>query len=80
MLKEIESADRNTSFGIIGTYGKISLQPQDVIESKKSAFDKWSVTAYGSMQSDSGFYLDGLFLMDCLRATFLLLKEGKQQR
>ncbi|EJF92817.1 hypothetical protein LBE40_00865 [Bartonella taylorii] len=43
LLKAIESAHRTTTFGIMGTYGKISLQPQDVVENKKSAFDKWSV-------------------------------------
>ncbi|GAA5100859.1 autotransporter outer membrane beta-barrel domain-containing protein [Bartonella acomydis] len=77
VLKEVESAYHSTSFGIMGTYGKISLQPQDVIESKKSTFDKWSVTAYGSVQSDSGFYLDGLFSYGFLKGDVLTLERGK---
>ncbi|WP_019220128.1 autotransporter outer membrane beta-barrel domain-containing protein [Bartonella florencae] len=77
LLKEIESAHHSTSFGIMGTYGKISLQPQDVMESKKSLFDKWSITAYGSIQGDSGFYLDGLFSYGFLKGDVLTLERGK---
>ncbi|GAA4665239.1 autotransporter outer membrane beta-barrel domain-containing protein [Bartonella pachyuromydis] len=76
-LKAMKGADYSTSFGIMGTYGKISLQPQDVVESKKSAFDKWSVTAYGSMQHDTGFYLNGLFSYGLFKGDVLTLARGK---
>ncbi|WP_273782711.1 autotransporter outer membrane beta-barrel domain-containing protein [Bartonella sp. ML69XJBT] len=76
-LKAMKSADYSTSFGIMGTYGKISLQPQDVVESKKSAFDKWLVTAYGSIQHDTGFYLNGLFSYGLFKGGVLTLVRGK---
>ncbi|WP_208441237.1 autotransporter outer membrane beta-barrel domain-containing protein [Bartonella raoultii] len=76
-LKAMESADYSTNFGIMGTYGKISLQPQDVVESKKSAFDKWFVTAYGSMHYDTGFYLNGLFSYGLFKGDVLTFARGK---
>ncbi|WP_273756953.1 autotransporter outer membrane beta-barrel domain-containing protein [Bartonella sp. MM73XJBT] len=76
-LKAMKSADCSTGFGIMGTYGKISLQPQDVVESKKSAFDKWLVTAYGSIQHDTGFYLNGLFSYGLFKGDVLTLVRGK---
>ncbi len=33
-----------------------------MLKKEKSIFDKWSITEYGSMQYDTGFYIDGLFL------------------
>ncbi|MGF7158379.1 autotransporter outer membrane beta-barrel domain-containing protein, partial [Bartonella heixiaziensis] len=47
LLKAVESARHTLSFGVMGTYGKLSLQPQDVDQSQKSSFDKWIATAYG---------------------------------
>ncbi|GAA5109177.1 autotransporter outer membrane beta-barrel domain-containing protein [Bartonella jaculi] len=77
LLKTIENADSAISFGIMGTYGKLSLQPQDVEHSQKSAFDKWIATAYGSMQHDAGFYVDGLFSYGLLKGDVLTLARGK---
>lgn len=76
-LKAMKGVDYSTSFGIMGTYGKISLQPRDVVESKKSAFDKWSVTAYGGVQHDTGFYLNGLFSYGLFTGDVLTLVRGK---
>ncbi|MDD9334151.1 MAG: autotransporter outer membrane beta-barrel domain-containing protein, partial [Bartonella sp.] len=61
LLKEIESLCSRTFFGVMGTYGSLTLHPQNVEQSKKSTFDKWSVAAYGSLQHDRGFYMDGVF-------------------
>ncbi len=77
LLKAVESAHRTTAFGIIGTYGKIALQPQDVVESKKSSFDKWSVAAYASMQHDAGSYLDSLLSYGLFKGDVLALARGK---
>ncbi|WP_455479123.1 autotransporter outer membrane beta-barrel domain-containing protein [Bartonella sp. B23] len=77
LLKVIESAHRVMTFGIIRTYGKIALQPQDVEQSKKNVFDSWSVTAYGSMQYDTGFYLDGLFSCGLFKGDVLTLSRRK---
>ncbi|WP_375703796.1 autotransporter outer membrane beta-barrel domain-containing protein, partial [Bartonella sp. AD13SXNS] len=60
LLNEIESLYTRTFFGALGNYGNLSLAPQDVEQSKKSTFDKWSVAAYGSLQHDTGFYMDGV--------------------
>ncbi|EJF97948.1 outer membrane autotransporter barrel domain-containing protein [Bartonella vinsonii subsp. arupensis Pm136co] len=77
LLTTLESAHRTTTFGIMGTYGKMSLQPRDIVESKKSAFDKWLVTAYGSMRHDTGFYLDGLLSYGLFQGDVLTLARGK---
>ncbi|WP_330169118.1 autotransporter outer membrane beta-barrel domain-containing protein [Bartonella grahamii] len=77
LLNAIEDTDHILSFGVIGSYGKISLQPQDVEESKKSTFDKWSIAAYGSMQHDAGFYVDGLFSYGLFKGDVLTQARGK---
>ncbi|EJF83311.1 autotransporter outer membrane beta-barrel domain-containing protein [Candidatus Bartonella washoeensis] len=77
LLKAIESAHHTTSFGVMGTYGKLSLQPQDVEQSQKSTFDKWTATAYGSMQHDTGFYVDGLFSYGLLKGDVFTFARGK---
>ncbi|MCZ2159078.1 autotransporter outer membrane beta-barrel domain-containing protein [Bartonella sp. 220] len=78
LLTALEGAHRTTTFGIMGTYGKMSLQPRDIVESKKTAFDKWAVTAYGSsMQHDTGFYLDGLLSYGLFQGDVLTLARGK---
>ncbi|EJF82574.1 autotransporter outer membrane beta-barrel domain-containing protein [Candidatus Bartonella washoeensis] len=61
LLKKIESAYSTTSFGIMGNYGKLSLLPREIKQNQESIFDKWTITAYGSMQHDMVFYMDGLF-------------------
>ncbi|WP_375706715.1 autotransporter outer membrane beta-barrel domain-containing protein [Bartonella sp. AA126HLJHH] len=60
LLKTIEGAYSTTSFGIMGTYGKLSLQPHNVEQSQKSTFNKWSFTAYASVKHYTDFYVDGL--------------------
>ncbi|WP_345116658.1 autotransporter outer membrane beta-barrel domain-containing protein [Bartonella jaculi] len=75
LFKTIESAYSITSFGVTGTHGKLSLRPLDVEQSQKSTFNKWSVTAYGSMMHNAGFYVDaflsyGLFKGDVLTHTW----------
>ncbi|EJF78806.1 outer membrane autotransporter barrel domain-containing protein [Candidatus Bartonella washoeensis Sb944nv] len=77
LLQTIENADSAISIGVMGTYGKLSLQPQDVEQSQKSAFDKWAATAYGSMQHDAGFYVDGLFSYGLLKGDVLTRARGK---
>lgn len=77
LLNAIEDTHHTLSFGIMGSYGKIALHPQDVEESKKSAFDKWSVTAYGSMQHDTGFYIDGLFSYGVFKGDVQTKARGK---
>ncbi|AGF74891.1 autotransporter [Bartonella australis AUST/NH1] len=59
-LKAVESEHASLFFGATGTYGKFSLQPKDVEESKKSKFEKWSAAVYGSLQHNTGFYVNGL--------------------
>ncbi|OPB34893.1 autotransporter outer membrane beta-barrel domain-containing protein [Bartonella taylorii] len=77
LLKNIESAYSTTSFGVMGTYGKVSLQPLNVEQSRESTFDKWTVTAYGSMQHDAGFYMDGLLSYGLFNGDVLTLARGK---
>ncbi|WP_375703791.1 autotransporter outer membrane beta-barrel domain-containing protein [Bartonella sp. AD13SXNS] len=77
LLQTIENADTAMSFGAMGTYGKLSLQPLDVDQSQKSAFDKWTATVYGSMQHDAGFYVDGLLSYGLFKGDVLTLARGK---
>ncbi|WP_208439629.1 autotransporter outer membrane beta-barrel domain-containing protein [Bartonella grahamii] len=77
LLKEIESLYSRTFFGVTGTYGKLSLHPLNVEQSKKSAFDKWSVGAYGSLQHDTGFYIDGVLSYGLFKGDVLTLARGK---
>ncbi|WP_175869010.1 autotransporter family protein [Bartonella gabonensis] len=77
LLKEIENMYGTTSFGIIGSYEKFSLQPLNVEQSQKSTFDKWSVAAYGGMQHDAGFYVDGLVSYGLLKGDVLTTARGK---
>ncbi len=76
-LKAIESANYTKNFGIMGAYGGISLQPHNVIDSKKSTFNKWSIVAYGSLQHDTGFYLDALFSYGLFKGDVFTLARGK---
>ncbi len=77
LLKKIESTYSTTSFGIMGNYGKLSLQPRKVKQSQKSTFDKWSITAYSSMQHDTGFYIDVLFSYGLFKRDVLTQARGK---
>ncbi|WP_336294567.1 autotransporter family protein [Bartonella sp. CB169] len=77
LLQTIENLYSTVSFGIIGSYEKLSLQPLDVEQSRKSAFNKWSVTAYGGMQHDSGFYVDGLLSYGLFKGDVLTRARGK---
>ncbi|WP_455476364.1 autotransporter family protein [Bartonella sp. B17] len=77
LFKAIESAYGTTSFGVIGTYGKLSLQPVDVEQSKKSAFEKWMLTAYGSMQHDGGAYVNGLVSYGLFQGDVFTRARGK---
>lgn len=77
LLQTIEDANIAMSFGVMGAYGKLSLQPKDVEQSQKSAFDKWTATAYGTVQQDEGFYVDGLFSYGFFKGDVLTLAKGK---
>ncbi len=77
LLKAIENMYGTTSFGIIGSYEKFSLHPLNVEQSQKSTFDKWSVSAYGGMQHDAGFYVDGLVSYGLFKGDVLTTARGK---
>ncbi len=77
LLRTIENAASVVSLGVIGSYGKLSLQPQNVDLGQKSSFDKWTGTAYGSMQHDSGFYVDGLLSYSFFKGDVLTSARGK---
>ncbi|WP_345117691.1 autotransporter outer membrane beta-barrel domain-containing protein, partial [Bartonella jaculi] len=77
LLQTIENAYGTASFGIIGSYERLSLQPQDVEQSQKSVFDKWTATAYGSMQHQAGFYVDGLLSYGLFKGDVHTLARGK---
>ncbi|WP_375651464.1 autotransporter outer membrane beta-barrel domain-containing protein, partial [Bartonella sp. AA78NXGY] len=59
-LAAIEGQNTTTHFGLVGTYGRLSFTPKDMDDASKSTLDKWSLTAYGSVQHNNGFYMDTL--------------------
>ncbi len=59
-LAAIEQQNVTTRFGLVGTYGQMSFTPKDMQDAGKSTLDKWSLTAYSSIQHDNGFYIDTL--------------------
>ncbi|WP_375677543.1 autotransporter outer membrane beta-barrel domain-containing protein [Bartonella sp. AS69XJJH] len=59
-LAAIEGQSTTTHLGLLGTYGQLSFTPKEMQDASKSTLDKWSLTAYGSVQHDSGFYIDTL--------------------
>ncbi|WP_039762601.1 autotransporter outer membrane beta-barrel domain-containing protein, partial [Bartonella queenslandensis] len=56
----LEGHNTTTHLGLVGTYGQLSFTPKDMQDAGKSTLDKWSLTAYGTIQHDNGFYLDTL--------------------
>ncbi|WP_338155573.1 autotransporter outer membrane beta-barrel domain-containing protein [Bartonella krasnovii] len=56
----LEGHNTTTRFGLLGTYGQLSFTPKDMQDAGKNTVDKWSLTAYGTIQYDNGFYLDTL--------------------
>ncbi|UNF43432.1 autotransporter outer membrane beta-barrel domain-containing protein [Bartonella krasnovii] len=77
LLKAIENMYGTTSLGIIGSYERFSLQPLNVEQSQKSTFNKWSVAAYGGMQHEAGFYVDGLVSYGLFKGDVLTTARGK---
>ncbi|WP_273789419.1 autotransporter outer membrane beta-barrel domain-containing protein [Bartonella sp. ML70XJBT] len=77
LLNEMESLYTRTFFGALGNYGKLSLAPQNVEQSKKSSLDKWSIGAYGSLQHDTGLYIDGVLSYGLFKGDILTLARGK---
>ncbi|WP_208433450.1 autotransporter outer membrane beta-barrel domain-containing protein [Bartonella elizabethae] len=77
LLNEMEGLYTRTLFGALGNYGNLSLYPQEVEQSKKSALNKWSVGAYGSLRHDAGFYIDGVLSYGLFKGDILTLARGK---
>ncbi|WP_375649756.1 autotransporter outer membrane beta-barrel domain-containing protein [Bartonella sp. OT172YNZD] len=66
-LTAIEGQNTTTHFGFVGTYGQLSFTPKDMADAEKNTLNKWSLTAYGSIQHDSGFYVDTLLSYGILK-------------
>ncbi|MFT4346284.1 hypothetical protein [Bartonella bacilliformis] len=76
LLKTIENKHSNMFFGVMGNFGHLSLQPKQVAKSLKSTLDKWSLTAYGRVQHDNGFYANGTFSYGFLAGDVLTAERG----
>ncbi|UNE53567.1 autotransporter family protein [Bartonella machadoae] len=76
-LKTTENAYSKMSLGIMGTYGKLSLRPQDVEQSQKSVFHKWSMTAYCRIEHDTGFSANGLLSYGLFKGDVFTAARGK---
>ncbi len=66
-LAAIEGQNTTTHLGLVGTYGQLSFTPKDMSDAGKNTLDKWSLTAYGSIQHNNGFYIDALLSYGILK-------------
>ncbi|WP_375617370.1 autotransporter outer membrane beta-barrel domain-containing protein [Bartonella sp. AC330YNZD] len=66
-LAVLEGQNTTTHFGLVGTYGRLSFTPKDMDDVSENTLDKWSLTAYGSVQHDNGFYMDTLLSYGILK-------------
>ncbi|WP_375703763.1 autotransporter outer membrane beta-barrel domain-containing protein, partial [Bartonella sp. AD13SXNS] len=73
----LEGQNTTTHFGLVGTYGRLSFTPKDMDDVSKSTLDKWSLTAYGSVQHDSGFYMDTLLSYGIIKSDITNAIIGK---
>ncbi|MET3589944.1 hypothetical protein ABID23_001035 [Bartonella silvatica] len=76
-LEIIENVYHRMSFGVTGTYGKFFLQPQGVEKSQKSTFNQWSISAYGRIGYNTGFYLNGLLSYGLFKGDVFTYARGK---
>ncbi|WP_273718843.1 MULTISPECIES: autotransporter outer membrane beta-barrel domain-containing protein [Bartonella] len=62
-----EGHNTTTHLGLLGTYGQLSFTAKDMQDAGKNTINKWSLTAYGTIQHDNGFYLDTLLSYGILK-------------
>ncbi|WP_375677505.1 autotransporter outer membrane beta-barrel domain-containing protein [Bartonella sp. AS69XJJH] len=60
ILAALEGKDISTHFGLLGTYGKLAFTPKEMQDSEKTTLDKWSLSAYSSIQHSNGIYVNTL--------------------
>ncbi len=76
-LTTLEGHSTTTHLGLLGTYGRLSFTPKEMQDASKSTLDKWSLTAYSSVQHDSGFYMDTLLSYGIIKSDITNAIIGK---
>ncbi|OPB30106.1 autotransporter outer membrane beta-barrel domain-containing protein [Bartonella sp. WD12.1] len=66
-LTALEGQNTSSYFGLLGTYGKLSFTPQNMADVKKTTLNKWTLTAYSSIQHNGGVYVNMLLSYGFLR-------------
>nr|CDP80541.1 inducible autotransporter E [Bartonella schoenbuchensis] len=66
-LAALEGQNTSSYFGLFGTYGKLSFTPQNMADVKKTTLNKWTLTAYSSIQHNGGVYVNMLLSYGFLR-------------
>ncbi|WP_273723540.1 autotransporter outer membrane beta-barrel domain-containing protein [Bartonella sp. AU18XJBT] len=66
-LAALEDHNMTTSFGLLGTYGKLAFTPKDMEGADKSTLDKWSIAAYSGLRHNNGTYIHALFSYGMLK-------------
>ncbi|AQX20284.1 autotransporter outer membrane beta-barrel domain-containing protein [Bartonella sp. WD16.2] len=66
-LAALEGQSTSSYFGLLGTYGKLSFTPQNMADVKKTTLNKWTFTAYSSIQHNDGVYVNMLLSYGLLR-------------
>ncbi|AQX20786.1 outer membrane autotransporter barrel domain-containing protein [Bartonella sp. CDC_skunk] len=77
VLNTLESKHSASSFGVMGSYGQLSLQPRAVKQSQKSVFNKWSGKLYANLHHDTGVYANGFISYDFFKGDVVTLSRGK---
>ncbi|MET3589733.1 outer membrane autotransporter protein [Bartonella silvatica] len=76
ILAALEEQNVTTSFGLLGTYGKLAFTPKDIEDVKENKLDKWSIAAYGSLRHNSGISVDALFSYGALKGNISTALRG----
>ncbi|MDD9329544.1 MAG: autotransporter outer membrane beta-barrel domain-containing protein, partial [Bartonella sp.] len=77
VLNTLESKHSALSFGLMGSYGQLSLQPRAVKQSQKSVFNKWSGKLYANLHHDTGVYANGFISYDFFKGDVVTFSRGK---
>ncbi|EJF78830.1 Type V secretory pathway, adhesin AidA [Candidatus Bartonella washoeensis] len=76
-LAAMEGQSATTHFGLVGTYGQLSFTPKDIVDASKNTLDKWSLTAYATIQHNNGLYVDTLLSYGMLKGNITNALIGK---
>ncbi|MGL2349554.1 autotransporter outer membrane beta-barrel domain-containing protein [Helicobacter pylori] len=76
-LAPLEGQNISSYFGLLGTYGKLSFTPQNMVDVDKTVLEKWGITAYSSVQHNGGVYLNAFLSYGFLKGNVFNAVVGR---